>query len=357
MRTGHKLVLDRFCEVYDLLREYSWAEFWDLSQHEIMAGAVYVVGRQQFQQHTALIRRLIETGQVRVILSNPHEGSDTLRQNVMIYGVRDLIEQKKLLLLGGGDMDDSWPCLRYDSFLPKLLDYQENLEAALRSDEIYAKTSKPYKFLFLNGRGRRHRRYLLNAWQQSGLLAESLWSNLDGAVAPVQLLPAQYEVPRYQAQVAATGDQGYVKFQLFNDEWGEIYLNPAAYIDTYFSMVTETVHDYAYSFRTEKIWKPIVMGHPWIVSANRGFLRDMQELGFQTFHGILDETYDDIEDNDERLQRVRDLVEDLCRQDLADFLRACEKICKYNQQHHRQCRLQVRSEFPDRFFNFLSAHD
>jgi len=357
MPVAPKLVLDVFCEVYDLLREYSFAEFWDLDQHDVIPGAVYLVGRQQFIQHTARIRELIENNVARFILSNPHEGSDTLKNNVLLYGVMDLIDNGKLLLIGGGDMEPSWPCLTYDSFLPKLLDYEENVAAVGRSDEIYTRTTKPYTFLFLNGRGRRHRRYLLQAWRDSGLLDHSLWSNLDASSGSVQLLPPAYEVERYSANVAHTGDAGYVKFQLFHDEWGEIYLNADAYIDTYFSVVSETVHDYPYSFRTEKIWKPIVMTHPVIVSANRGFLRDMRNLGFRTWHGIIDESYDDIDDNDLRLTAVRDLVQDLCNQDLPAFLSACREICKYNQEHYRYCRYQVRAEFPQRFFDFLARYE
>jgi hypothetical protein len=191
---------------------------------------------------------------------------------------------------------------------------------------------------------------------ESGFINHSLWSNLDGAGLPVKLLPGQYEVDRYQSHMHQTADTGYVKFDLFNNEWGEIYLNPEAYIDTYFSLVTETVHDYPHSFRTEKIWKPIVMGHPWIPVANKGFLRDIQALGFRTFGHLIDETFDLIDDNHQRLNRVAEIVEDLCDQDLVSFLDAAQETCKYNQQHYVQCRDSTRSEFPERFFQFLKQH-
>jgi hypothetical protein len=35
-----------------------------------------------------------------------------------------------------------------------------------------------------------------------------------------------------------------IKGKLFNNEWGEIYLNANPYLDTYFSLITETVFDY-----------------------------------------------------------------------------------------------------------------
>jgi len=355
MLDNRKLVLDTFSEVYQLLQPWTDAEFWDFEQHQLIPNAVYLFGRQQFITHKAQIRHLVESNQILAVLSNPHEGSDTLRKQTIMHGFEDLFHAKRMLLIGGGDMDPAWPCLRYDSFLPKLLDYEHNIAAQARTNEIYQHVHKPYKFLFLNGRGRPHRRWLIQRWLASDLLSQSLWSNLDSPSGPVQVLPKQYEVDRYQH--TSTTAQGYVKFQLFNDEWGEIYLNPEAYIDTYFSVVTETVHDYPYSFRTEKIWKPIVMGHPWIAVANQGFLRDMHHLGFRTFGHLIDETFDSIENNQDRLLRVATVVEDLCRQDLAAFLAEAQQTCKYNQQHYAVMREQVRAEFPQRFKEFVQSHE
>lgn len=355
MLGNRQLVVDTFSEVHQMLTAWIDQEFWDFGQHEIVPGAVYIIGRKQFIDNKPKIRSLVENNTVTMVLSNPHEGSDTLRKQTIMHGFEDLFESKRMLLIGGGDMDDSWPCLRYDSFLPKLLDYEHNQAAQSRSAEIYSRTTKPYKFLFLNGRGRSHRRWLIQRWLSSDLLSQTLWSNLDSPSGPIQTLPKPYEVDRYQH--TQTDTQGYVKFALFDNEWGEIYLNPEAYIDTYFSVVTETVHDYPYSFRTEKIWKPIVMGHPWIAVANQGFLRDMRNLGFQTFGHLIDESFDHIENNQDRLRRVAHTVEDLCRQDLPAFLAAAEQTCKYNQQHYAVMREQVRAEFPQRFKEFIQSHE
>lgn len=348
------LVLDTFCEVHDLLSPYAAAEFWNFAEHDIIPGAVYLIGRDQFENNLEKIVDLVKTDQIQVILSNPHEGSDTLRKKTMALGVAHLVQDGKILLIGGGDMDRTWPCLQFDSFLPKVLDYEENIAAADQSFKIFEMVDKPFKFLFLNGRRRSHRTFLLKRWANSGLLDQALWSNLDSAAGPTKTLPRIYEPDRYQHTRA--GDVGYIKHELFDNEWGEIYIESKPYIDTYFSVVTETVHDYPYSFRTEKIWKPIVMGHPWLVSANRGFLRDMRDLGFRTFTGIIDESYDDIDDNHIRLTRLAKIIEDLVRQDLTSFLTEVEPICKYNQAHYAVMRERVRSEFPDRFFQFLKKN-
>jgi hypothetical protein len=260
-------------------------------------------------------------------------------------------KNSNIKLIGGGDMPPDWDYIRYDKFLPEILDYSENLIAAEFTPEIYSKSNKPYTYLCLNGRGRQHRADLIRKLGARSLLDNALWTNLDSFNGPVQTLLGEYEVPRYNSN---TTTENYVKFELFNNEWGEIYLHPAPYIDTYFSVVTETVFDIPYSFRTEKIWKPIVMGHPWIAVANKGFYRNMRNLGFQTYSHIIDESFDNIENGQDRLDRIIDIVKDLCSQDLAAFLKECYNVSKYNQQHHREMAVKVRKEFPQRFFQFIN---
>ena len=376
MLGNRKLILDTFCEVYDLLKPWSDGEFWDINKHDIVPGAIYLLGREQFKNNKDLMRQLVENDTIKVILSNPAEGSDTIRSHCeYVHRCTDLVLSNRILVIGGGDMDSSWPCLQYDSFLPKILDYEENLVEIQRSNEIFQKTHKPYKFLFLNGRLRLNRKYLVEYFDLLGLLDQGLWTYLDSTIGShsglqliennqdlmlrpraVRYLPMEYEVPKYQDRISAGSADSYVKQQLFDKEWGEIYLYAPPYIDTYFSIVTETVFTYPYSFRTEKIWKPIAMGHPWICAANRGYYKDMKNLGFQTFSSIIDESFDTIDNDQTRIKRLANVVEDLCRSDLQSFLAAAKPVCKYNQQHLAEMRPKVQKEFPERFFQFLKRY-
>ena len=100
----------------------------------------------------------------------------------------------------------------------------------------------------------------------------------------------------------------------------------------------------------------MAMANPWIAVANCGYYRDLQQLVFQTFGHVIDESFDQIENNQDRIARIAEIVEDLCRQDLASFLKACYTTCKYNQQHLAEMRIKVRQEFPERFSQFLKLH-
>lgn len=351
------MIVDTHSEIYSMIRDQATGIFWNLGEHveknQVVPGAVYVIGREQIRLFGNLVRDMIDQHHVKVVFSNPHEGSETLLNHCYHYGIADLVQEKKIILVGGGDMDSAWPHMQYDSFLPKVLEYDENLQAIQRYQD-FGQAERPFKFLFLNGRSRPHRNWMLS--RLSPVLDQAIWSNLDAGNGAIRTLPRDYEVERFRVDVDASHG-GLVKQQVFGaGYWGDVIIRAEPYLDTYFSLVSETVHAYPYSFRTEKIWKPIAMGHPWIAVANCGFYRDLRNLGFQTFDSVIDESFDSMDDNDQRLERVAATVEDLCQQDLASFLDSCYTTCKYNQQHLTEMSHQVRKEFPDRFLQFLTQY-
>jgi len=384
MLNGRRLVIDTMSEVYSILKDFADEEFWDFSKIENLPQSIYVLGRQQLIDNKDRVREMCDDPAYTMIFAGSAEGSSTHREQcARVIKVGDLIEQGKMLLITGGDMATDWPHIVHDHFLCRILDFEDNLPEMSRINEIYDKTKKPYKFLFLNGRGRPHRKYLWERFRLSGLLDHSLWTMLDGrssgtryfqlmhdeqdlmcANTPITHLPPRYEVSRYHdnwERYHADGQKRwyphhFAKFDVFNNEWGEIYLRAEPYIDTYFSLVTETVFEYPYSFRTEKIAKPLAQGHPWICATSLGWYRDLRNLGFRTFDTLIDETFDMIDDHQTRMDRIYRVVEDLCQQDLASFLHACEPICKYNQQHLVEFQQQHRLEFPNRFQQFLTQH-
>jgi len=378
MLGNRRLAVDNFSEVVDLLRPWADELFYNFGMIEPVPGSVYVIGRQQMIDCPDKIRSMANSGQYIMIFGNSAEGAWTLETQLRQLRVEDLVLDKKLLLIAGAEMPAQYSCLTHEHFLPRILDYEENLQAQSCTDEIFFKKNKPYKFLFLNGRARPHRKYLYERLRRTGALEQALWTMLDAmpcvwrtyefrengtdvmaTPSPLQHLPAHYEVDRYRAPQFGpiVPDRSNLKQELFNREWGEIYIEPAPYIDTYFSLVTETIcAESPYSFRTEKMAKPLAMGHPFIVVSNSGFYRDLHRMGFRTFGHVIDESFDNIEHAQTRLDRIVQIVTDLCRQDLASFLDECYNTCKYNQQHLAEVRDQVRQEFPNRFTQFMSQY-
>jgi hypothetical protein len=339
------------------LSQYVDESFEDFEQHTVVPGAIYVISYHQLRKHADTILNLAAADVIKLVLIHPAEGSETFINhcNNISNRILALSGRKKILLISGGSLPSEYPHMVYEYFLPKILDYTENIDA-IKTYSNNNSTIRPYKFLFLNGRERYHRRFMI--YNLSELLDSAIWSNLDRQNGPVKLLDSKYEYSKFNVDFTiGNHNANTTKDKLFGPGiWGEVYLNAKPYSDTYFSLVTETVHACPYSFRTEKIWKPIAMGHPWIAVANRGYYKDMHNLGFKTFKHVINERFDFIENNNDRLERVSDVVKDLCQQDLASFLKECYNVCKYNQQHLAEMRTIVRDEFPKRFEQFVTKY-
>lgn len=370
MLGNRRIICDTQCEIYPEIQHLVDDIFWDFEQHEPVAESIIIFARQTVNRYYARIKELAVAGFFLPVLANPSEGSSTLRLQCQRLGLLDLVTQKKLLLIGCGDMEPALNCLVYDCYLNRVIGYEQNVEQSSRVDEIYSKTNKPYKFLFLNGRTRPHRKYMIEKMRDAGLLEHALWTNLDSTPvyhhtyqtdlvyrpSEIRLLPDQYEVEKYHTGIKKQYQQSFVKHELFDNEWGDVYIRAEPYVDTYFSLVSETVCDYPYSLRSEKIYKPMAIGHPFVAVANRGFYQDLRNTGFQTYRSLIDESFDLIDNNQDRLDRIADVVRDLCASDLDEFLVAAQSISKYNQQHMAELGPRIFKEFPDRFWRFLQQH-
>ena len=380
MLNGRNLVIDTLSEVYKILLPWRTHEFWNFASHTPVPDSIYILGRQQYLDNRKKFHDMAQDPRYIMVFGNSAEGSETLVNQLQQIGLAQLILDHKALLISGSVLDSKYPHILHDHFLEKILDYDENVAAMQRSEEIYTQVDKPYDFLFLNGRSRPHRKYLWEQLNRRGLLDRSLWTMLDSrpihrgwthpftlrendvdimsTTTPLQRLPREYEVEQFRDSIVGEGppERTFIKSDLFKGLWGEIYLVPEVYRDTYFSLVTETVGLYPYSFRTEKIAKELVMGHPWICATSPGFYRDIRNLGFKTFGHLIDESFDSIANHQDRMDRIIDIVGDLCNNSLSSFLAAAREVCKYNQQHLIELVPRIRSEFPNKFFNFINQH-
>lgn len=76
------------------------------------------------------------------------------------------------------------------------------------------------------------------------------------------------------------------------------------YNRTEYTLVAETCFDNQWSFFTEKIVKPILAKRMFVVASGQHYLRNLQNLGFKTFSNVINETYDSVDELDQRMQMV-----------------------------------------------------
>lgn len=370
MLGNRRLVVDEWAEVYDLLQTYADDTFWQWSDVVFDPDSVYVIGRLVLKENWQNIQTLCKQWPRRIVFCNPAEGSETIKLQLRRLRVTDLVQSGQMMLLTSGDLEPGFGHLSTDAYFANICEYQENLLASQSSDAVYT-SPKPFDFLFLNGRLRPHRRYLVHRLRQSGLLDRALWtclqsrvdmpwsSLLDLSAMPdsedIRLLPACYEIDRAVPRLGQPLPDRDVKHFLFNNTWGDAIVNPRCYVDTAFSVVTETIYDYPYSFFTEKIWKPMIMCHPWVAVANAGFYRDLQTRGFRTFGHLIDESFDTITDPTQRLERIIEVIKHIVDNGAQSFLAAARDTCKYNQQHLIEYNRSERLALPDNLARYING--
>lgn len=110
------------------------------------------------------------------------------------------------------------------------------------------------------------------------------------------------------------------------------------YEKTFISLLTETLVDDGTLFLSEKIWKPIMVGHPFLVYGNKGTLKYLKELGYRTFDKWIDESYDNIEDRDLRCCKIVSELKKFTEKtidELKEIREEMKEVCEFNQQHFK----------------------
>lgn len=102
------------------------------------------------------------------------------------------------------------------------------------------------------------------------------------------------------------------------------------------TLITETRYYTSVVNFSEKTLKPLLVKKPFLLLAPPGTLKLLQKLGFKTFNRWWDESYDDIEDHNERLEAVYQIAVSILNKptrELQSILVEMMDILEYNQQH------------------------
>lgn len=174
---------------------------------------------------------------------------------------------------------------------------------------------KLYDFLYLNKNPREHRLNLFEKIKKENILDNSLFSFTRKGIK----LKKEYELP-------------WVDIKNYPDMGSDQDIYELPYNHSFCSIVSEThIHDEI--FITEKIWKPIITQQLFVVYGKAKYLKDLRELGFQTFHNIMDESYDEETDPEKRIEKIIKLCKWLKRQNYKELYEKTEGIRRHNREH------------------------
>jgi len=107
------------------------------------------------------------------------------------------------------------------------------------------------------------------------------------------------------------------------------------YTNSYCNIIFETLFDADGSggaFLTEKTFKPIKHGQPFVVVGCAGTLQVLRDLGYRVFDGTIDNAYDLITDNTQRWSRLVHTIERIKYSGNMDLWRErCQADVEHNQ--------------------------
>jgi hypothetical protein len=100
-------------------------------------------------------------------------------------------------------------------------------------------------------------------------------------------------------------------------------------------LVTETVATGRRHHLTEKTFKPIALGMPFVIVGTQGSLRYLRSYGFRTFGDLWDESYDDEPDDSTRIEKIAQVLKllDGLEEHRQDIFESAQDIIKHNWNH------------------------
>ena len=259
--------------------------------------------REQLSRRTELLKQ----NGFKFVLARPWESAENVAGSKFHTLLKDVPHRK---WFGGTSWFWYWMKSKHMSAYGTSIEGGQKENNTKKCDH----SNKIYDYLYLNKQPRKHRVKLWNVLQNKNLLVNSLTSFL--GLKPAIRLDPSYELPWVD-----------VKNYPMHGMDQDLYTKPYEY--TACSIISET-NDNDDIFITEKLWKPILCQHFFIVHGNHLYLQKIRELGFKTFGNYFDESYDLEPDPNKRIEKIADLIDSLRNFNWQDAYLSSQKIREHN---------------------------
>lgn len=301
----------------------------------------------------------IREGSVTLLLNNSHEAFHDPIDYIYRYFVSSLnFPAQNIRLLTESATIDEEVIRVAEQFQKPLIQvewlriFEYNVSNTMDSVKLDTLSNKTYnkKYLNLNRRWRRHRPIIVALLELNDLLSQghvSFCKDVDGENWDVIYGFLGYILSKGEENLYSVMTKNRDRIEQIPDmflDTNELYVNQVQvdnnldsyYLDSYFSIVNETNYfkDLGEGvFLSEKVFKPILKSHPFIIVSRPFSLQKLRELGYKTFSPYIDETYDTIVDDSERLFAIISEVKRLCEltpTELTEFLTNAKAIVEHN---------------------------
>lgn len=369
------LYIIKYGDLYPVDSSIKWAEshmyeIWpELEEHRNTICIIYAgLGIPQF--HKRKLESIVEEmqyefsqGKRNFIFQCLDEGlalANILHLHDLVPLITDIMPYISLIhATGAYDGEEQYKRICQSYKFPELLkiisgsNFEKNCKKYLEYEIPYTGTKKTRKFLSFNKVDRQHRIGLFNELLKLDLVKDSYYS-FDIEQSSLNILRNDIK-QRYNSILQIQDSLPLVlNRNATRDNPVDIRNEDLKYFDeSYFSVITETLfydmlnvnRDYLYInaaeifgiFPSEKIFKCIALGHPFIIASTQGYLQGLRSRGYQTFSPFIDESYDNIADDHIRLEAIVSEVNRLCclsDRELDQFVNNVKPILEHNRKHY-----------------------
>lgn len=191
-------------------------------------------------------------------------------------------------------------------------------------------------FLSYNRRPRPHRTLLLCELIRSKLLDRGLVSYYGDNIKDTVQRVKMYDRPGLEPEAKILDSMIPMEIDMDlganNPAWN---IEESHYSRTFCSVVPETLYDSNVIFFSEKTWKTIAVGHPFMLLSSPGMLSKLREMGYYTYGSFWDEGYDVLKTVGGRARHIANelrKLSNLTRGELINMRSAMQPIIEHNQR-------------------------
>ena len=267
-----------------------------------------------------------------------HNRKDDLSITFLKSLKSNMIDVNRLILVKNDSLKIGLHKIKYENFVLNTFFFPHFFLSTYNhlSQYIIPTSEKPKiepdkRFLCLNRRVFFHKYQVIKELFDRGLLDETRLTWVDN-YTPLKMidLDLAYKLKLNGLEfksIQLEGDVMYGSRLSYHDEF-LFTINPDWYYKSKVDIITETMlYDEAIHI-TEKTYKSIYLGIPFVVSATKGHLKHLRDMGFKTFNSIINEDYDEMNGKN-KVKHVVDAAIELSNvYDSPEVL----EICKFNKE-------------------------
>ena len=272
--------------------------------------------------------------------SKDFDGFEHLHNTVRLLG---LPKQSVLIVSGNLNAGQQYAEWCKQQSKEEYIEFQEGVEWDGKTSHppSTAVKVKDYSLPFnsLNRAHRNHRTehlYFLAENKLQGLVSGGAWFDTHTIDAPI------YQTVEYNhyKMVLTNNYPKTVDVQDLVNQVPNLINNLEIYENSQLTVVTESHFNQTGGlFITEKTFRPLLVGHPFMILGQTGTLRKLRSWGFQTDFDGIDQSYDLIVDDSERFLQFHQSLRTWCVQDLEIRRTAIYKwdnIIQHNFQNYKK---------------------